>query len=95
MSGNPDPHVLRVTFDRAAELYDRARPVAPPEVFDDLVSLCGLEPGSRLLEIGCGTGQATLPLAERGFAVTAIELGAADGGRRAPECSPRSPTSKS
>jgi SAM-dependent methyltransferase len=27
-----------------------------------------------VLEIGCGTGQATLPLAERGLAVTAIEL---------------------
>jgi SAM-dependent methyltransferase len=71
----PDPHVLRVTFDRVPELYDRARPVAPPEVFDDLVALGGLAPGSRLLEIGCGTGQATIPLAERGFAVTAVELG--------------------
>jgi 16S rRNA A1518/A1519 N6-dimethyltransferase RsmA/KsgA/DIM1 with predicted DNA glycosylase/AP lyase activity len=28
----------------------------------------------RVLEIGCGTGQATFPLAERGLAVTAIEL---------------------
>ena len=71
----PDPHALRVTFDRAPELYDRARPVAPPEVFDDLVSLGGLEPGAHLVEIGCGTGQATIPLAERGFAVTAVELG--------------------
>ncbi len=49
--------------------------MAPPEVFDDLVSLGGLEPGARLVEIGCGTGQATIPLAERGFAVTAVELG--------------------
>ena len=29
-----------------------------------------------MLEIGCGTGQATVPLAERGLAVTAVELGA-------------------
>jgi SAM-dependent methyltransferase len=29
-----------------------------------------------LLEIGCGTGQATQPLAERKFQITAIELGA-------------------
>ena len=28
-----------------------------------------------MLEIGCGTGQATVPLAERGLAVTAVELG--------------------
>ena len=69
-------HVLRATFDRGAEGYDDARPVAPPEVFDDLVELARLGPGARLLEIGCGTGQATLPLAERGFSILAVELGA-------------------
>ena len=44
-------------------------------MFDDLVDLAGLRPGSHVLEIGCGTGQATLPLAERKFQITAIELG--------------------
>jgi 16S rRNA A1518/A1519 N6-dimethyltransferase RsmA/KsgA/DIM1 with predicted DNA glycosylase/AP lyase activity len=29
-----------------------------------------------LLEIGCGTGKATAPLARRGFPVTCVELGA-------------------
>ncbi len=71
-----DRHSLRASFDSVAEAYDRARPVAPPEVFDDVVELTGLRPGAALLEIGCGTGQATLPLAERGFAITAVELGA-------------------
>ncbi len=71
-----DRHALRATFDSVAQAYDRARPVAPPEVFDDVVELAGLRPGAALLEIGCGTGQATLPLAERGYAITAVELGA-------------------
>ncbi len=62
-------------FEQVPELYDRARPVYPPEVFDDIVTLAGLDEGARVLEIGCGTGQATLPLAERGFEVTCIELG--------------------
>jgi SAM-dependent methyltransferase len=44
-------------------------------LFDDLADLAGLRPGARVLEIGSGTGQATLPLAERQFRVTAIELG--------------------
>jgi SAM-dependent methyltransferase len=66
---------LRATFDSAAELYDRARPGYPPELFDDLADIAGLTPGARVLEIGSGTGQATLPLAERGFQITAIELG--------------------
>ena len=68
-------HLLRQTFDGASAEYDRARPVAPEHVFDDLVSLAGLEAGARLLEIGCGTGQNTTPLAERGFAIVAVELG--------------------
>ena len=67
---------LRGGFDRAAEDYQRTRPVCPPQLFDDLVELAGLGVGSRVVEIGCGTGQATVPLAERGLAVTAVELGA-------------------
>src|SRR5918912_2954256 len=71
-----DRRRLRATFEEVPELYDRARPLYPAELFDDLVSYAGLEPGSRVLEIGCGTGQATLPLAERGFEVVCVELGA-------------------
>jgi SAM-dependent methyltransferase len=66
---------LRVGFDRAAEDYQRIRPVCPPQLFDDLIRLAGLKTGDRAAEIGCGTGQATVPLAERGLAVTAVELG--------------------
>jgi SAM-dependent methyltransferase len=66
----------RITFDRVAELYDRVRPTYPDALFDDLVDLGDLHPGSRVLEVGCGTGKATVPLAERGFHVTCVELGA-------------------
>jgi ubiquinone/menaquinone biosynthesis C-methylase UbiE len=66
---------LRATFEEVPEVYDRARPLYPAELFDDLAALAGLEPGSRVLEIGCGTGQATLPLAARGFEVVCVELG--------------------
>lgn len=58
-----------------AEQYDAARPTYPSELFDDLVSLAGLESGDRLLEVGCATGKATRPLAERGFRIVCIELG--------------------
>jgi SAM-dependent methyltransferase len=66
---------LRQTFETAADLYDAARPEYPRELFDDLVSLAGLAPGARLLEIGCATGKATRPLLERGFLVHCVELG--------------------
>jgi SAM-dependent methyltransferase len=65
----------RATFDQAADLYDRARPGYPRALFDDLAELTGVGAGSRVLEIGPGTGQATLPLAERGCQVVAVELG--------------------
>lgn len=74
MNGNADG--LRETFDSAAQTYDAARPAYPAELFDDLVSLAALEPGDRLLEIGCATGKATRPMLERGFRVVCVEIGA-------------------
>ena len=67
---------LRQTFDQTAESYQRARPDYPAELFDTLIAAAGLAPGDRLLEVGCATGKATLPLARRGFRITCMELGA-------------------
>ena len=74
MPEHRDRERLRETFGAVAELYDRARPQYPDAIFDDLAELAGLEPGSRVLEIGPGTGQATAELARRGYAVTSVEL---------------------
>ncbi len=65
----------RFTFDEVGELYDRHRPRYPEALFEDLVSLSGISSGSRILEIGCGTGQATIPLARRGFSILCLEPG--------------------
>ncbi len=70
-----DRERLRQTFNQAAGSYHRARPDYPSELFDDLITVTGLAPGDRLLEVGCATGKATLPLARRGFQITCIELG--------------------
>ncbi|HEY2057143.1 MAG TPA: methyltransferase domain-containing protein, partial [Amycolatopsis sp.] len=61
---------LRTTFGEDAGRYDRARPGYPAAVFEDF------EAGTRVLEIGCGTGQASVPLAARGCVLTAVELSA-------------------
>lgn len=66
-----------MTFDEVAALYHRVRPRYPDDLFDIIGALPGLAAGSRVLEIGAGTGIATRPLLERGFDVTAIEPGAA------------------
>src|SRR6266516_957126 len=66
---------LRTMFEEVPELYDRARPTYPEELFEDLAALAGLGEGARVLEIGCGTGQATLMLARRGYSILCVELG--------------------
>jgi len=72
---DPTRRHLKTTFNEVAELYDRARPHYPRQLFDDLIQMAELQPGARLLEIGCGTGMATLPMAQRGFRITCVELG--------------------
>jgi SAM-dependent methyltransferase len=67
---------LRLTFDEVATAYQAARPDYPATLYEDLLAVTALPPGDRILEIGCATGKATLPLARRGFAITCIELGA-------------------
>ncbi|MGW3851955.1 class I SAM-dependent methyltransferase, partial [Streptomyces fagopyri] len=62
--------MLRDTFDEAAELYDRARPRYPAALVDELAGRAGLGPGVRVLEIGPGTGQLTVPLARLGAPAT-------------------------
>ncbi|MBF9132665.1 methyltransferase domain-containing protein [Plantactinospora sp. S1510] len=69
-----DRELLRATFGQDAELYDQARPGYPNQLFADLAQLAGLTPQSRVLEIGCGTGQATRPLAQLGCTIVAVEL---------------------
>jgi SAM-dependent methyltransferase len=71
-----DRDTLKRTFDQDAELYDKARPEYPEQIFDDLFALGGLASDAAVLELGCGTGQATRHLARRAGSVVCIELGA-------------------
>lgn len=66
---------LGLIFDEDPQGYDRARPGYPPVLFDDLADLAGVGPGTRVVEVGPGTGQATRGLVELGAHVTAVEPG--------------------
>ncbi len=79
MTGQPwetdEREAFRVRFDEDPDSYDRTRPVAPGFIFDDVVAHARLRPGSAVLEVGPGTGQATQALAERSLRVLALEIG--------------------
>jgi len=64
----------RDTFNLVAAEYNAARPTYPDELFDDLASVVG-GTGKRVLEIGCGSGQATQGLLDRGWDVVAVDPG--------------------
>jgi len=72
---SPDRRATGRLFDEVPEIYDRVRPAYPEELFADLVAITGIHAGSSVLEVGCGTGQATRSLAALGYSVTAVEPG--------------------
>lgn len=73
------PDDIRLSFNEAAEIYDRVRPSYPAELFDELFGL--LPEAPEVIEVGPGTGQATRDLLERGALVHAIEIGPAMAAR--------------
>jgi ubiquinone/menaquinone biosynthesis C-methylase UbiE len=62
-------------FDRVADQYDRVRLGYPEALVDAACSVAGLGPGSRVVEVGCGTGKLTRALAGRGLEVDAVDPG--------------------
>jgi SAM-dependent methyltransferase len=62
-------------LNEVAALYDEVRPGYPPAIVDAAIARAGLPSGGRILEIGCGTGQITVPFAARGYSILALEPG--------------------
>lgn len=58
-----------------AGIYDEIRPSYPEKLIKDIISKTDLKLEDSLLEIGAGTGKATIQFAEKGFSVHGIELG--------------------
>jgi len=68
-----DPQFRRDLYKGTAADYDRYRPRYPASLLDDLLSRTALEPGGRLLDVACGTGQITFDLAGHFSEVCAID----------------------
>ncbi len=65
---------LRTSFGKISDLYDDARPDYPPELIRDVIEISGIPRNGKILEIGTGTGKATLSFAERDYCITALDI---------------------
>ena len=76
----------RKHFDDIVDAYDRRRSDYPNELYDDIFKYSAVEidvesqhfqnSNLKALEIGAGTGKATVPFLDAAYNVTAVEIGA-------------------
>ena len=75
-------------FEDAAQLYDEVRPRYPAEIVEHIIAFAALTVHGRIFELGCGTGQMTLAIAQRGYAMVAIDQGERLAALAATHCAP-------
>jgi len=63
----------RTHFDEIVKNYDRVRWDYPSELYHEIFKYAGA--GKKAIEIGAGTGKATVPFLDVGYNVTAVEMG--------------------
>ena len=66
---------LEWTFDTVASTYEKFRPGYPEELYRMIFEYIPIHAGSKVVEIGIGGGQATLPFLQTGCELTAVEYG--------------------
>lgn len=64
------------SFDAWANEYDRYRPGYPDALFETIARELSLPERPRVVDLGAGTGRASIAMARRGWSVTAVEPGA-------------------
>lgn len=65
---------LKQTFDEVALLFNVARLRNPDALFSILIDIANVDIIAKLLEIVTGNGQATKPIAQKGFEIIALEI---------------------
>ena len=75
MTDIPKTEGLEHTFNSVCAEYDKWRPTYVDELYRDIFDAVKINSESNVLEIGIGTGQATLPILKTGCRLTAVELG--------------------
>jgi SAM-dependent methyltransferase len=65
-----------MSFDRVATSYKKAHVGYPEALISTILALSEMPKGGRILEVGSGTGAATIPFATRGYRMVCVEPGA-------------------
>ncbi|MBV8887649.1 MAG: class I SAM-dependent methyltransferase [Chroococcidiopsidaceae cyanobacterium CP_BM_RX_35] len=60
-------------YSPAAEAYNKTRPRYPEKLIQRVVEIAQLSSNSKILEVGCGPGTATVALAQYGFSMICVE----------------------
>lgn len=66
---------LEWTFDTVAYAYEKLRPGYVEELYHKLFEYAAISDSSRVVEVGIGAGQASLPILRTGCELTAVEYG--------------------
>lgn len=67
---------LEWTFDTVASTYEKFRPGYVAELYQTVFDYIPIKQASKVVEVGIGGGQATLPILQTGCELTAVEYGA-------------------
>lgn len=74
MTTNPSIDQVRTAWDRLAPRFDEVITPLTLRFGEEVLRRVDLEPGSRVLDVACGTGALAIPAARRGADVTAVDL---------------------
>lgn len=67
--------VLKATFNNVVGLYDQYRPKYVADLYRDVFEYKNIDESSFVIEIGIGTGQASVQFMDTGARLIAVELG--------------------
>jgi len=70
--GLPNEH--KTEFGKNSALYDEARPTYPQMLADNVIRISGVPDDGRVLDIGCGSGKATILFGERGYPILGVDF---------------------
>ncbi|MBU0460499.1 MAG: class I SAM-dependent methyltransferase, partial [Nanoarchaeota archaeon] len=65
---------LKTTFGNVSRIYEKSRVTYPEKLIEDIISFAKESKDAKILDVGCGSGQATSAFSKRGFSVLGVDV---------------------